>query len=62
MTALNMARHRNSPHMSFWRNLKDGYDLFEAEGVPPKVAACRGRYMFGADAEGDKCVAIAAWS
>lgn len=46
----------------FWRNLKQGSDLFELAGVPPKVAACRGEYRFGNDAEGPGCVAIAAWS
>src|SRR6516165_535173 len=25
MTPLNMARHRNSPHMAFWRMIKEGY-------------------------------------
>jgi murein L,D-transpeptidase YafK len=46
----------------FWRNLKQGFDLFESAGLPPKVAACRGEYRFGNDAEGPECVAIAAWS
>ena len=62
LTAVALAAEGGHTWLDFWRNLKDGYDLFEAEGVPPKVAACRGRYMFGADAEGDECVAIAAWS
>jgi murein L,D-transpeptidase YafK len=29
MTPLNMARHRNSPHVAFWKVLKEGYDHFE---------------------------------
>src|SRR5579871_809512 len=29
MTPLNMARHRNSPHMAFWRMIKEGNDHFE---------------------------------
>jgi murein L,D-transpeptidase YafK len=28
MTPLNMARHRNSPHMAFWKMIKQGYDPF----------------------------------
>ena len=36
--------------------------FFEATGLPPRVAACRGEYRFGTDAEGEDCVAIAAWS
>lgn len=46
----------------FWRNLKDGYDLFEARRQPPRVGACRGEYLFDAAAEGPQCAAIAAWS
>lgn len=45
----------------FWRNLKQGFDLFEAGRVPPRVAACRGEYRFGPTAESEDCVAIAAW-
>jgi len=29
MTAMNMAKHRNSPHLAFWKMLKNGYDHFE---------------------------------
>ena len=29
MTPLNMAKHRNSPHLAFWKMLKQGYDHFE---------------------------------
>jgi murein L,D-transpeptidase YafK len=31
----------------FWRDLKEGYDLFEAAQVPPQIAVCRNRYTFG---------------
>jgi murein L,D-transpeptidase YafK len=31
---------------SFWRNLKEGYDLFEADLVPPQVSVKDGRYRF----------------
>jgi murein L,D-transpeptidase YafK len=62
LTATALAAEGGHTWLDFWRNLKDGYDRFEAEGVPPRVAACRGQYRFGADAEGDECVAIAAWS
>jgi murein L,D-transpeptidase YafK len=62
LTGTALAAQGGHTWLDFWRNLKDGYDLFEAEGVPPRVAACRGEYRFGADAEGDECVAIAAWS
>ena len=29
MTPANMAKHRNNPHMAFWRMLKEGNDHFE---------------------------------
>jgi murein L,D-transpeptidase YafK len=50
MTALNMAKHRNSPHMSFWKNLKEGYDNFEMSRQEPKVDVCEKRYVFNAQA------------
>ena len=37
MTPLNMAKHRNSPSMAFWRMLKEGNDHFEATHLEPKV-------------------------
>jgi murein L,D-transpeptidase YafK len=43
----------------FWRNLKEGYDLFERSHVPPMAYACGDRYEFG-DA-GRACTRIAGW-
>jgi murein L,D-transpeptidase YafK len=48
MTPRNMARHRNSPHMPFWRNLKEGYDHFEVTRQEPQVDVCERRYVFNA--------------
>lgn len=45
----------------FWANIKQGFDLFEASHIPPKVAACRGEYRFGNDAEGEDCQMIRGW-
>jgi murein L,D-transpeptidase YafK len=50
MTPLNMARHRNSPHMPFWKMLKQGHDHFEVTHLEPKVDVCEKRYIFDADA------------
>jgi murein L,D-transpeptidase YafK len=50
MNALNMAKHRNSPHFAFWKMLKEGYDHFEATKIEPKVAVCEKRYVFDAAA------------
>ena len=49
MTPLNMAKHRNSPHMAFWRMLKQGYDHFEVSRLEPKVDVCEKRYVFDAE-------------
>ena len=46
MTAENMKRHAGNPNMSFWKNLKTGYDYFETTKREPKVAACNGKYVF----------------
>ena len=36
MTAQNMARHRNSPHLAFWKMLKKGNDHFEVTRLSPR--------------------------
>jgi murein L,D-transpeptidase YafK len=48
MTARNLAKHRNSPHLAFWKNLKEGYDHFEVTKQEPKVDVCERRYVFDA--------------
>ena len=48
MTPANMAKHRNNPHMPFWRMLKEGYDHFEVTRLEPKVNVCEKRYVFNA--------------
>ncbi len=60
MTPLNMARHRNSPNMAFWKMIKQGYDHFEVTRHEPKVDVCEKRYVFDAQSSGkfspaDKC-------
>jgi murein L,D-transpeptidase YafK len=52
MTALNMARHRNSPHLAFWKMIKEGYDHFEVTRKEPKVDVCEKRYVFDAETRG----------
>ncbi len=46
MTAQNLARHRYDPNMPFWRNLKEGSDMFEVARAVPKVSVCQARYAF----------------
>ncbi len=62
MTALNMAKHRNSPHLDFWKMLKQGYDHFEVTRLEPKVDVCERRYVFDAESSSrfsaaDRCPA-----
>jgi murein L,D-transpeptidase YafK len=48
LTPANLARHRNSPHLAFWKMLKIGNDHFEATHLEPKVDVCNRRYVFDA--------------
>jgi murein L,D-transpeptidase YafK len=62
MTPLNMAKHRSSPHLAFWKMLKQGYDHFEVSRQEPKVDVCDRRYVFDAESSGkfspaDRCPA-----
>lgn len=49
MTPQNMAKHRNSPHMPFWKMIKEGNDAFEVTKQEPKVDFCEKKYVFNAD-------------
>jgi hypothetical protein len=46
-------------HAEFWRNLKQGYDLFEQTGEPPAAFACGDHYAFGS--AGGACKRVAGW-
>jgi murein L,D-transpeptidase YafK len=46
MTNANMTANTNSPWMTYWSNLKQGYDAFERTRRPPAVSVCNGRYLF----------------
>ncbi|WP_419914058.1 2-dehydro-3-deoxyphosphooctonate aldolase [Hoeflea sp.] len=46
MTETALAEHAGSPWIGFWENLKEGHDLFESEGIPPRTKAVDGRYAF----------------
>jgi murein L,D-transpeptidase YafK len=56
-----MAALEPQPWLDFWRNLKQGYDLFEADHVPPKVGHCNGDYRFGREVDTAGCVEIGYW-
>jgi murein L,D-transpeptidase YafK len=48
MTPLNMAKHRDSPNMPFWRMIKEGNDHFEVTKAEPHVDVCEKHYVFDA--------------
>ena len=46
MTPERLARETENPWHAFWQQLKEGYDFFEREKVPPTVGVELGRYRF----------------
>ncbi len=49
LTDYQLAQSQTHPWIDFWRNLKQGYDLFEANRRPPIAGVQNGRYVFFAD-------------
>lgn len=54
MTDDNLRWRTGGQWARFWRDLKAGYDHFEASHVPPRVNVCRGRYVVAPALPGDK--------
>jgi len=48
LTPANLARHRTSPNLAFWKMLKIGNDHFETTHLEPKVDVCNRLYVFDA--------------
>ncbi len=46
MTEENMEKYKDSEWIGFWRNLKEGYDIFEHHRVPPETLVKNKRYVF----------------
>ena len=46
MTKENMDRHNKSKYIEFWKNLKEGYDFFETNKIPPDVDVRNKKYIF----------------
>ncbi len=46
MTSEKMAAKAGDANESFWKNLKEGYDAFETNHVPPDLKLKDGRYVF----------------
>ena len=46
MSEARMKAAAGDANLDFWKNLKEGYDLFEKTHVPPDVSVVDGRYQF----------------
>ncbi len=46
MTTANLAKHGSSQHLNFWKDIKEGYDLFELTKTPPVWDVCEKQYIF----------------
>ncbi|WP_374624941.1 L,D-transpeptidase family protein [Devosia sp.] len=51
MTATNLARNADSPSLSFWKDIKEGYDSFELTRRPPTWDVCNKEYVFNVPGE-----------
>jgi murein L,D-transpeptidase YafK len=61
LTEASLRDEAHNAWQPFWQNLKQGSDLFELAGAPPKVATCNGAYVFGDDALQPGCTPITGW-
>ena len=65
MTVANLAKHSSSPNMSFWKDIKEGYDRFEISKAPVNWDVCDKEYVFDVpggtvlDAQGSCPVTVA---
>lgn len=61
MTEANLDKHKSSPWIDFWQNLKQGHDVFESTRRAPRVSVCNNRYEFAvpAPAEGGETSPLA---
>lgn len=55
MTAANMSKNQSDPNFGFWKNIKQGYDIFENTKLPPLVSSCGGKYIFGTELAAEGC-------
>jgi murein L,D-transpeptidase YafK len=46
MNKSNMEKHKQSKWIEFWENLKEGYDFFEKNKIPPNVKVEDRKYIF----------------
>ena len=48
MTAAKLAQQASNQHLNFWKDIKEGYDLFELTRTPPVWDVCERQYIFNA--------------
>jgi len=58
MSDANMQRYEGHRWYGFWHNLKEGYDLFERDRIPPGIGVLDKRYVFNIPGEADLSGAI----
>lgn len=49
MTAANLAKQSSNANLAFWKNIKEGYDLFELTKTPALWDVCEKKYIFNAN-------------
>lgn len=54
LTEARLTAYADSPWIDFWRDMKAGYDLFEASHIPPQISVCQKRYTAEAGLAGAK--------
>jgi hypothetical protein len=48
MTQEKLDRFKQHKWYAFWKTLKEGYDFFEVNRIPPAIAVCEKRYVVNA--------------
>jgi len=52
MTPAKLAAQASNQHLGFWKDIKEGYDLFELNKTPPTWDVCERQYVFNASGGG----------
>ena len=60
MTPQKLAEHASSPHLAFWKDIKEGYDRFELSKSPPAWDVCNKQYVFDVPRTGAEVLDAAA--
>lgn len=53
MTNANLERHAKNQHAKFWGTLKEGYDFFNANQLPPEIVVCQRQYFVNVTYSGE---------